>query len=306
MKTETLTRPPDVLPLYAKAGVQVLPDALPGASLLRRVPGASRLPFLGARGGDVPAKQLAVDDLGINPDHLAAYNKLCGFEVRDGVPATYPHILAFPLHLSLITDGEFPLPAVGLVHIENRIVLHRRIGRRERLSLRVVATTLRPHPKGRQFSIVSEARIGGELVWRGESTYLRRGSDGGGGERDEQIPSSEQVPLREDWELPGDLGRRHAALSGDRNPIHLYGWTARLFGFSRPIAHGMWTKARCLAALKKTLPETYTVEARFGRPLLLPARVGFASRRRGGEIRFGVRDAESQSSHLDGRVLLAN
>ena len=59
MKTETLTRPPDVLPLYAKAGVQVLPDALPGASLLRRVPGASQLPFLGARGGDVPAKQLA-------------------------------------------------------------------------------------------------------------------------------------------------------------------------------------------------------------------------------------------------------
>ena len=306
LKTQRLSRPPSLLPLYAKAGLQALPEVLPGASLLERLPVVSELPFVDARNRDVRNKQFVLSDLEIDSDHLAAYKKLCGFEVRDGVPATYPHVLAFPLHLAFITDGRFPIAAVGLVHIENRITLHRRIGRRERLSVRAFPTAIKPHPKGRQFGIVSEVRIDDELVWQGESTYLRRGS-GGGGDRDgEEIPSSNDIRAREEWELAGDLGRRHAALSGDRNPIHLYGWTATLFGFSRPIAHGMWTKARSLAALKERLADTYTAEARFSRPLLLPAKVAFASQRRGRHIRFGVRDPKTESSYLDGRVLVTN
>ena len=57
-----------------------------------------------------------------------------------------------------------------------------------------------------------------------------------------------------EWRLPGDLGRRYAAVSGDRNPIHLYALTAKAFGFPRQIAHGMWSKARCLAASRTGCP----------------------------------------------------
>ena len=49
--------------------------------------------------------------------------------------------------------------------------------------------------------------------------------------------------------LAKDLGRRYAAISGDYNPIHLGALSAKLFGFKQAIAHGMWSKARCLAAL---------------------------------------------------------
>jgi hypothetical protein len=55
------------------------------------------------------------------------------------------------------------------------------------------------------------------------------------------------------WRLAGNLGRRYGAVSGDRNPIHLYPVTAKAFGFPTNIAHGMWTKARSLAALRKTV-----------------------------------------------------
>ena len=55
------------------------------------------------------------------------------------------------------------------------------------------------------------------------------------------------------WHLPDDLGRRYASVSGDRNPIHMHALTAKAFGFPRAIAHGMWTKARCLAALEPSL-----------------------------------------------------
>ena len=80
------------------------------------------------------------------------------------------------------------------------------------------------------------------------------------------------IPASAQWRLPGDLGRRYAGVSGDRNPIHLHDVPAKLLGFPRTIAHGMWTKARCLAALENRLPEAFAVEARFRRPVRCPRR----------------------------------
>ncbi len=67
-------------------------------------------------------------------------------------------------------------------------------------------------------------------------------------------------------------------MSGDRNPIHLHPLAAKAFGFSRAIAHGMWSKARCLAAFAERLPEAYAVDVAFRKPLLLPSTVDFATR----------------------------
>ena len=89
-------------------------------------------------------------------------------------------------------------------------------------------------------------------------------------------------------------------MSGDFNPIHMHPLSARLFGFPSAIAHGMWTKARSLAALGPQLPGAFTVEVAFRRPLLLPATVTFGEAREPGRIRFGVRDIERGRSHLDG------
>ncbi len=62
------------------------------------------------------------------------------------------------------------------------------------------------------------------------------------------------------WTIPSDIGRRYAAVSGDSNPIHLYNFTAKLFGFPRAIAHGMWTKAKCLSMYEGRLPDAFEVE----------------------------------------------
>ncbi|SCD77380.1 MaoC like domain-containing protein, partial [Streptomyces sp. DpondAA-D4] len=112
------------------------------------------------------------------------------------------------------------------------------------------------------------------------------------------------LPAVAEWRLPGDLGRRYGAVSGDRNPIHLHPLTARLFGFPRHLAHGMWTVARCLAEAETgagpgtgtgTRPGTGTgagtgtetgaknrarirsVRAEFKAPVLLPATVTYAA-----------------------------
>ena len=116
------------------------------------------------------------------------------------------------------------------------------------------------------------------------------------------IELAADAPASSEWRLEGDLGRRYAAVSGDRNPIHMHALSAKPLGFPAAIAHGMWTKARCLAALESRLPDAFGVEVRFRKPILLPARVEFASAGEGERIGFAVRDAKRRTAHLDGRL----
>jgi hypothetical protein len=290
----TLTSSPRILPLYARAAAPL-------------IPGASLLPFIPGGGGEIPDVELELAGVHTDPAAVAAYARVCGFALRDHLPPTYPHVLAFPLHMAVMADGGFPFGAVGLVHVENRIVQRRPIGGGEELALRVRPTKLEPHPKGRAFTLVTEASTGGELAWESVSTFLRRGRPSDevavdAAEREHLRPLPGDAPAAAEWRLGGDLGRRYAAVSGDRNPIHLHALTAKPLGFPGAIAHGMWTKARCLAALESRLPDSFAVEVRFRKPILLPARVEFASATEGAEIAFAVRDARRRTPHLDGRV----
>jgi acyl dehydratase len=295
-----LNAPPSTAALFARAGA--------GA-----VPGLGRLPFLPSRRPELPDTVLALDELTVQRERLARYNRVCGFRLRDTLPATYPHILAFPLQLALMSDPAFPVPPIGLVHISNRIVQHRAIAVEEALSLRVWATALREHPRGRQFDLHTEVRSSAELIWEETSTNLRResGEQTGEGAGSGEAGSARTTAATPDqpapeptatWRLKGDLGRRYGAVCGDLNPIHLHPFTARLFGFPRAIAHGMWTKARCLAAMEARLPQRLAVEVAFRRPILLPGAVGFGVRRGEEESAFAVQDLRRGTLHLTGSL----
>jgi acyl dehydratase len=132
---------------------------------------------------------------------------------------------------------------------------------------------------------------------------LRRGGGGEDAKRSRRKrPDFGAIETSATWKLPGDLGRRYAGVSGDRNPIHMHSLTAKPLGFPSAIAHGMWTKARALAQLGSKLPDSFEADVRFRKPVLLPARVEFASAEEGEEILFTVRDAKKGTPHLDGRV----
>jgi acyl dehydratase len=268
-----------------------------GRALLRQVP------LVGGGGGDtLPDRELVLEHAEVRREHLAEYDAVCGFRLSDVAPATYLHVLAFPLAMRLMTDGSFPFGVMGLVHVENRIDQHRAVSAGEAVELRVRAEGLRPHARGRQFDIVAEAWDGDDLVWEDRSTYLRRESSGsGGGQRDREggaePPSGGAI-----WTVPGDIGRRYAAVSGDRNPIHLHGLTAKLFGQPAPIAHGMWLKARCLAALEGRVGDACSVAVRFKLPVRLGERLRFLSRDEDGRRAFEVRAAKDGRPHLEGTV----
>ena len=87
----------------------------------------------------------------------------------------------------------------------------------------------------------------------------------------------------------------------------MHALTAKPLGFPAAIAHGMWTKARALAALESRLPDAFAADVRFRRPILLPAKVEFATQdeHQGEEIDFTVRGRGEKrgNRHLDGRVI---
>jgi hypothetical protein len=250
------------------------------------------------RGGELPDTAYALPGVRVDPSHLAAYNKVCGFRLADELPATYPHVLTFPMQIKLMAAGDFPFPLAGSVHVANRITQTRPLSLADELELRVHVANLRDHPRGKQFDMVSEALVGGDVVWTDVSTYLRRGSS-------ESSPKSERrepPAATASWRVPDDIGRRYGEVSGDRNPIHLHKLTAKMFGYPRAIAHGMWTKARCLAAFEGRLPDAFTVDVRFKTPVLLPSTVGFAAVPDGAGWRFELFGARNGKPHLAGFV----
>lgn len=283
---------PGVLGNYLKAFASALPLA-------------GRLALLPGGGGNLPALELRVPSLRTDRDHLAAYAKVCGFTLRDTLPATYLNVRAFAVHIALMTDKEFPFGPVGLVHLRNAIVHHRPVGTGEELALRVWTTGLDPHPKGRTLTLHTEVTVPGDptVVWEAQSTMLRTGEIGSHPPPRVERPADPEVPASTTWKVPGDTGRRYAAVSGDRNPIHLYGVTAKPFGFPQAIAHGLWTKARAVAALEAQLPDAFGVEVEFRKPVLLPTTVTFGSTTGKDDVTsFAVKDARKGAAHLVGTV----
>ncbi|MFG1921373.1 MaoC family dehydratase [Cryptosporangium sp. NPDC048952] len=269
--------------------------------------------------------RLVLEEVAVDRERLADYNRVCGFGLGDAVPGTYPQVLAFPLAIALMSEREFPFPLPGIVHIGNTITQLRPIAPTEGLTFEVHAENLRPHRRGRQFDIVTNARIDGAPIWHSTATYLHRsptpadptpaaadadsaGADARGAGMDaadargagmdaadargagmdaadargagmgaaDAREGVEGVPAGV-WSVGGETGREYARASGDWNPIHLHALSAKLFGFPRAIAHGMWVKARCLAALQGRLPDAYTITVQFGKPLLLPSTVDFSA-----------------------------
>jgi acyl dehydratase len=290
MSVRELSSPPSLSVVYPKA------VAGAGRAALRRLPG------LGGGERELPDVELSLPEVQIDREHLSAYDRVCGFLLRDELPATYPHVIAFPMAMDLMTGSDFPFAVIGLIHVRNRIEQLAPIRADETLGIRVRTEDLRPHDRGTQFDIVAEAGVGGEPRWRSRTTYLHR--EGNGGSSDRSRDGNRPEPPRADaiWKLPGDTGRSYAAVSGDRNPIHLRKLSARLFGMKRPIAHGMWLKARCLAALEGHLPDAYEVDVSFKLPVFIPGKVSFASWSEGGKRGFALHDGRNEKPHLSGEV----
>lgn len=293
-------------------------DALPKAHTTYANIVKSLLPI--GNGGKVSRDQLPqstyyVDDLHIDQENLNDYRKICGFADDGKVPATYFSVLSQTLQMNMMVKEPFPFAMLGLVHVDNSVTQYRPIGERETVAMSVTFDNLRDHAQGQQFDFVTIVKSEEEVIWEGTSTYLSRSKKPSSKDKKSVPrpvmvkPEVNEAGVHSIFEVPEDIGRRYAFVSGDFNLIHLHPLSARAFGFPKAIAHGMWSKAKCLA-LMGDLPDAYTIDVSFKLPIFLPAEVELIAEpvaqltNVDDTCEFGLYSSKNNKPHLAGVVIL--
>lgn len=292
--------------LYATAGASaaggfVSAAAARAAPALRTSPLGKMLPgSLLHRGGDrlrasleVPKVAHVVEGLVVDPEWHERLCRVVHATPRSLAPGSSEtavfsgalHSVAFPVAMSVLTRQDFPLPVMGMVHLTNTVQHVMDVAVGEELTATAWTENLRSHRAGTVVdAVVTLARTDGTVAWAGRSGYLAKGrtaaiagEDARTGE-DESTSSSLGAPFNApqqtaQWSLRADTGRQYAGVSGDYNPIHLSGPSAKALGMKGAIAHGMYTASRALAAtaVPAEVPFSWSVE--FAAPVVLPATV---------------------------------
>ena len=240
---------------------------------------AARRRVLGTHAGNgLPEARHEVRGVKAAVENLTAYQHLIGETASDVLPAGFIHALAFPLAMSVMNRDDFPLPLLGMIHLENHVVQSAPLRFTEALNVRAWTENLRGHRSGTQLDVVTEVgRAGvGAVSWRGVSTYLAKGVFLPGIDKltvasvatDFSAPDPTAL-----WQLGVDTGRAYAAVSGDFNPIHLSVLSAKALGMRRSIAHGMYLASRALADVGAVKGDAFSWDVAFEAPVFLPARV---------------------------------
>jgi hypothetical protein len=230
---------------------------------------------------DIPVLPVSslCQEIQINATHYDRYNKIVNWEpgLVSVIHPNYLQVLTIPMQIEMMVNKPFPFKPVGLVHLANHIEVNWLPVKNAKLMLKTSFNGLIWHKKGWVFAVLSEGFVNGKLAVSGTSYYLSRrthvqGHDSQAVDHDinpvelysmaqhaqkqpSVIPVVNAVASGFDntceLNFPVDVGRKYAGVSGDFNPIHLTRWTAKLMGFRKAIAHGMYSKALCLSLVVK-------------------------------------------------------
>lgn len=240
---------------------------------------------------------------------LARYRQVCDLPDTGTLPLLYLHAMAMPLHMAILSHARFPLRLLGLVHWSNQIESLRPIANGEAVDMHCTLDGIQTTERGQSFAIHTTLNTGGTVAWRETSTFLSPLARSKSGKKP-ALDASEPdwgTPIAQ-WAVQGNAGRRFAGPSGDWNPIHVSALTARLFGYPRAIAHGMFSAARCLALLQANLPADapLALDLRFKRPLLIPGQVALHTAQGAdqdqGATRFVLKVQPGGEPHIDGTL----
>ncbi|HWU69146.1 MAG TPA: MaoC/PaaZ C-terminal domain-containing protein [Stenotrophobium sp.] len=280
--TISLSKLPSAMSLYAKA-----------AATARRRPGS---PI------EIPALSVRIENFRADPAQLAGYNAVCGFAGTENLPITFPQVMAMPLQMFLMTQPQFPLPLLGLVHLRNSIVQTRALRIDESYGVTVSLGESRRTHSGLEFDAIIEYLSGEEVVYRAVMSVLYRIPGPRGSKPRAEAPAAELAAYRS-FDVPADTGRRYAKVGKDFNPIHLTAASARMFGFKRAIAHGMWSLARCAALMQESMGvEPRELLVQFKQPLFLPGKVTLKILKTSAKTEFMLLARNANTVHLAGSL----
>ncbi len=241
---------------------------------------------------------------GVRIDAAAAdrYAAMCGFVPAAGLPVTYPHVLAMPLHLKIFAQRAFALRPMGLIHLSNAIECPGALAAGRPMDIAVSACNYQRTDAGLAFDMTTNISAGGEALWRETCVFLSRWPEptertGGRPPRPPKAPKDATVLAELD--VTGETARAYARVSSDFNPIHLSDRAARFVGLKGAISHGMWSLARSLAQSPlPAIPRGARIETQFLTPVQLPARVAVKEWTADGQTKRALCDVRTGRVHM--------
>jgi acyl dehydratase len=198
-------------------------------------------------------------DIHVDPAHVRAYARatagdgIAAFRTPESVaPPFYSATWELGLALEMLASLENPLPLGPMVHVSTEMLWARPIPPGQAVRCRVELERVERARRGLRLTVLARNWMGaGQLCCQGTSVFMLRMRGPRDARAPEPRPEDAGPPVPEGgwdelarWDLPAGAGRRYARVSGDYNPIHLWPWTARPFGFRAPILHGFATAAR--------------------------------------------------------------
>lgn len=266
----------------------------------------ARRPALVPEGRRVPRIEATLDPQPLTRTRIDRFAAIAGGAPNGACPLTFAHVLAMPLHLAILTSPAFPVRLLGLVHVENEITQLRWLRAEDSITISAALEGYEDTPRGHEFTLATSVTAGGEDVWRATSRFLARRpkrESAGSPQPASAPPVDPPAVATASWHCDADIGWRYGWIAGDMNPIHLTDATARLFGFDRAIAHGMWTLSRIAHELGSQIAGgAARMAVRFRAPVRLPAWVMLHHWRSGTRTEFRLRASDGERVHAEGEV----
>jgi acyl dehydratase len=228
----------------------------------------------------LPQVCLRVNSVHIDRSLMKAFNKIVSWSNISSLHPGYLHTIAFPLHLKLMLQEQFPFSILGLVHLTNTIEQYELVDSSQNLDISCQFGEVKQLEIGYLFTINTQFYLKQKCVIQAQHQYLKRKIKAlKSTHQPMSIFETQSVGQTELWSLKSELGRRYARCAGDYNPIHLHPISAKLLGFKRHIIHGMWLKSRVFSALvseqRSILEQPYGFAVEFKKPVYLPNVVQF-------------------------------
>ena len=156
-------------------------------------------------------------------------------------------------------------------------------------------------------------KVDEETVWEETCSFLARKKSAA----TKKAKTTPSIPADNDtdpgtsitsWEIPGNMGRQFAKVSGDVNPIHMSNLTAKIFGFKQAIIHGVWLMSRTMADLEAELLKNpqglsgITMQVNFKLPAFIPCWVTLHKNITEHGLNFVMKDSAGEKPHMSGSI----
>jgi len=223
---------------------------------------------------------------------------------KDQIPLCFPEVVTLPLVSQIVISNYFPLSPLGLIHIKNIIRQYRKIPTNQELLFKTFVSESRDVEKGIEVDFTTQILNESEIIWECVAVLLSRKKY----KKKDNPPPLKEYQEKQMIKVEKDIGVKYAQVSGDYNPHHLYGWSAKILGYKKPIAHGMWTLQQAITTIyeNEKMDFPYQVKADFKCPLYLPSdvMVEWNSKSVDGKIAFSVTSNANNEKlpHLIGEI----